>query len=481
MEITAGRGRRWRLMGPFLLAVLLVFSGLIKDQALGLRTSLDYPQPNIERRTIHLDLPEEDQGMGGLITADVDDDGVRDFIVTRADRIVAVAQTGEQLWALNLALQVTLKSEDNGLPGWHGPGVQAADVDGDGQTEVLFLTRDGILHLVEGATGRTKHSFSLPSPAGTDRWEHLVVASFRGEGDRDILLQATNKRGYRAGYHLAAWAVDSLIAGNSSPLWQRNDFQPAAHSGARVADLDGDGRDEVLGGAIISPQGQELFRLPLPDRIDGDNHVDAVMVADLRPDLPGLEVIILEEGGDEAVFALGREGVVWESHHFHQEPQNAAVGDFAPGRDGLEVWCRSRYDEHQKPFVFDAQGRLIADQEMDKLAPPGWTQAGVEEIFKIDWTGGPQELAAAKERHESGDVAVFDPVGGQFLLHLDEEADRLYVADVSGDWREELIVLNRNQLRIYRNLEPNPDPGHPSLWARPEYGRAKMTWNYYNP
>jgi len=54
--------------------------------------------------------------------------------------------------------------------------------------------------------------------------------------------------------------------------------------------------------------------------------------------------------------------------------QNAAVGEFAPDRPGLEVWCRSRYNEHQKPFVFDAKGRLIAHYEMDKVAPKGWTR-----------------------------------------------------------------------------------------------------------
>jgi hypothetical protein len=181
------------------------------------------------------------------------------------------------------------------------------------------------------------------------------------------------------------------------------------------------------------------------------------------------------------VFLYNSQQVIWETHYKHQEPQNAALGDFDPERPGLEVWCRSRYNHHQKPFVFDAQGQLIADYEMDDVAPKGWTDSGVEVIFTIDWTGEPQQLAAAKERHESGDIGIFNPITGEFLHKFQEKADRLYVADVSGDWREELIVLNGNELHIYSNPDANPNPNHPRLWTQDHYRRSKMTWNYYSP
>ncbi|MDJ0615336.1 MAG: hypothetical protein QNJ63_01100 [Calothrix sp. MO_192.B10] len=62
-----------------------------------------------------------------------------------------------------------------------------------------------------------------------------------------------------------------------------------------------------------------------------------------------------------------------------------------------------------------------------------------------------------------------------------EKADRLSVADVSGDWCEELIVINGNQLRIYNNPKPNPNRDRPRLWFQNHYRRSKMTWNYYSP
>jgi len=38
------------------------------------------------------------------------------------------------------------------------------------------------------------------------------------------------------------------------------------------------------------------------------------------------------------------------------------------------------------------------------------------------------------------------------------------VADVTRDWREEIIVLNGGELRIYENPARNPAPARPPLW-----------------
>jgi hypothetical protein len=110
-----------------------------------------------------------------------------------------------------------------------------------------------------------------------------------------------------------------------------------------------------------------------------------------------------------------------------------------------------------------------------------YTAKGAEVIWTIDWTGEPKQFAAAKERHKSGDVAIFGPISVQFLYRFKERADRLYVADVLGDWREKLIVLNGNELHIYQNDKPNPNPNRARLWNQNHYRRSKMTWNYYSP
>lgn len=448
------------------LAVLLVVS----TGAAGKQD--DWPQYSSNPFTIELGIPAMQDSAGSIVTADLDGDRLMDFLVTCPGHVAAYAHNGRRLWLLRADVQVGTSSESAGLPGHHGPGVQAGDIDGDGGTEVVFLTKDSCINIVAGRTGREKLKKKLVSPDGTERWEHVVIANFRGKGDRDLLLQATNKSGYRMGRYMAAYRADGL---DRDPLWRTDDFLACAHNGARVADIDGDGKDEVLGGTVVDDDG--TVTRPCPVR----GHLDSVFIYDVLPKEPGLEIVALEEGGGQRVFLYKKDRLIWESHYNHQEPQNAAVGQFDPSRDGLEIWCRTRYNEHQKPFTLDSKGGLVSTYNMDDVAPKGWTAAGVEVIWTIDWTGDTIQLAAAKERHCSGDVCVFHPITGKFVKRISEKADRLYVADVSGDWREEIIVISGSRLHIYHNDAPNPRPDQPRLWNKHHYRRSKMTWNYYSP
>jgi hypothetical protein len=429
---------------------------------------------------IKLAIPPPENSAGGIIVADVNNDGKMDYVVTVPGHLAVYGNDGKKLWIKKTDIIVGGSSENEGLPGHHGPGVAAGDVDGDGRCEVVFLTRDSIVHVLDGATGHEQASAQPSHPEQAARWEVVMIADFRGTGgDRDLLLQATNKQGYRMGKFLAAYATQQLINGGSplggEPLWRSDKFICCAHNGARIADINGDGRDEVLGTTIFSADGKLLARA-----VPGRYHMDSLFVADVRPDVAGLEVVLLEEGSNH-VQVIGAKGPIWRSHFKKQEPQNAAVGRFKQGSDEIFIWCRSRYNEHQKPFVFDSSGKKVFDYAMDDVAPAGWTVSGVEVIHTIDWTGKRRQLACAKERHQSGDVCIFEPLSGKFVAHFKEKADRLYVADVTGDWREEIIVLNGSELHIYANSKPNPRPNQGRLWSDRNYRRLKQCHNYYSP
>ncbi|UCD29050.1 MAG: VCBS repeat-containing protein [Planctomycetota bacterium] len=455
--------------------IILALCGVYLTAQPNTGTEIDWPQYSNNPFVISIDIPGPKDSAGGVITADLNNDGLMDYLVTVSGHVAAYAHNGTKLWLGKTDIRVGGSSENVGLPGHNGPGVQTADIDADGATEVLYLTQDSTLHVMYGLSGQEKWKTKPPIPKGAEGWEHLVVANFRGRGDGDLLLQATNADGYRTGRYLAAYTLDNLRREKYKPLWHRDDFMACAHNGARIADLDGDGKDEVLGATIVGSAGKILYRLPLK------GHLDSIFVNDVRPDIPGLEVVALEEGGGNRIFLYNHKRLIWETHYQHREPQNAAIGEFDPDRPGLEIWCRSRYEKHQKPFVFDAKGKLIFHYQMDKVAPDGWTSSGVECIFTIDWTGKPKQLAAANERHKKGDVCIFDPIGGAFIRRIRQKTDRLYVVDVSGDWREEIIVLKGNRLFIYHNPEPNPRPKQPRLWKQQHYRRSKMTWNYYSP
>lgn len=435
---------------------------------------LSYADASIEHRVIALDIPAPTDSAGGILVADVDGDQRPDFLITVPGHIAVYANDGRKLWIAKADLVIGSSSEAHGLPGHHGPGLAVGDVDGDGHNEVVYITRDSKLHIVDAKIGKPEAVADPPAPKGADRWELAMIADFRGSGDRDILLQTTNKKGYRMGRYLAAYALDDLLAAKP-PLWRTDRFESCAHNGARLADLNGDGRDEVLGATIFSHDGKLLTRAA-----DFRGHIDSLFVADAQPDRPGLEVILLEEGSNH-VQLVGMGGPIWREHFKRQEPQNAAVGRFDPKSQHRQIWCRSRYQEHQKPFILDSDGKLVFTYEMDHVAPEGWTARGVEVIHTIDWTGQPTQLACAKERHRSGDVCLFEPLTGKFVERIAQKADRLYVADVVNDWREEIIVLKGNELHIYANTARNPRPDRPRRWTDRNYRRLKQCHNYYSP
>jgi len=163
---------------------------------------------------IKLNIPASQDSAGGMIVADVDGDGKMDYLVTVPGHLAVYGNDGKKLWIRKIDIVVGGSSEREGLPGHNGPGVAAGDVDGDGKCEVVFLSKDSVLHVVDGATGAQQATASPRFPQDAARWDVAMIADFRGTGgDRDILLQTTNKTGYRMGKFLAAYSTDQLLSG----------------------------------------------------------------------------------------------------------------------------------------------------------------------------------------------------------------------------------------------------------------------------
>lgn len=433
--------------------------------------------------------PRSVDSAGGLIAADLENSGELGFLVTLPNFVGAYSQKGQQLWLHGDPIRVGNSLEREGGPGHHGAGIQAYDIDQNGRTEVLYLLTNGTLRIRDGATGDLLWE-TLPPPPGNREgvWEYPVVANLSGNHPGEIILQASHTPGYRRARYLAAFNLEELreMGSEAMPLWIREDYAGCAHTGVRVADLDRDGHDEIVGAQIIDgATGEDLYVLDnFPVVANAEKgwmtHLDAILIGDVRPERPGLEVVGLEEGGPNRVFLYDEKGLIWETDYKNWEPQNSALGAFRLGDESLQLWCRSRFNRGQRPFVFDANGDLAFAYELKDFAPEGWTERGIERIEAIHWNGSFQH-AAGKERHCSGDVCLWDPLSGKFELHLKEQADRLYVADVLGDWREELVVLNGNEIRVYWNEEANPNPDRARLWESNAYLRSKQTYNYYSP
>ncbi|MDQ3439058.1 MAG: hypothetical protein M3478_01755 [Planctomycetota bacterium] len=233
------------------------------------------------------------------------------------------------------------------------------DLDGDGRAEVVCKTSDGttdgvgkvigdananhangdghvlkgpeFLTVFDGKTGaaidtvkyvpaRTKNNPEQPDlkEYGAlwrdnygNRGERYLAAVAYLDGKRPSVVMC---RGYYERTTLAAW---DFAGGKLKQRWLF-DTGPPDHSSPffgqgnhnlSVADVDEDGRDEIVyGGCVIDDNGKGLFSTKL-------GHGDAMHVGDLDPQNPGLEMFRIQERFDDAgahFVSLKTGNVLWK-------------------------------------------------------------------------------------------------------------------------------------------------------------------------
>ena len=410
-----------------------------------------------------------DAALGGVFVHDLDRDKRMDFVVSSEGHVGAYRHTGETMWVWNGSIRLFEYS--------HHPSVIAGNLDGGNDEEVAFLLADHILLVLNASTGETKYRLDgLGEPVA------IGVANLRGLGDQDIVLQ----------YDLTH--LRAIQGEDGKTIWETDEYKSIEHSPFRQADLDGDGLDEIAGAALVDHDGKLMHEWVLDGRHES---MDSIVIADIEPGGP-LEVALAEQrGANSQTDVVNSQRILWRALNpwDWEDPDKLVAGEFDPERPGLEVFNRSSggdgvaprgeeepFVEEEAPWVLDARGELITKYYVNDKKPEWWTGHGIEEIFRIDWDGDAKVELAGKERHKVGAGAIVDAISGEFLLVLRAKAVRLYVADIEGDSREEVIVIDESgSIKVFTNADPNPHAPKPSPWARSEYRRQKQNWNYYSP
>jgi len=404
---------------------------------------------------------------GGIFVHDLNGDGTFDFVVTSENYIGAYSHNGELLWLK----EIDIKLWDS----THHPSAIAGDMDGDGQQEVAFLISDQIT-IVDGATGNAEKTL----PAGEAI--AMAIANLRGLGDRDVVLQYSQTE-------LKAIKLD-----DGSQLWETDEYRGIEHSPLRQADLDGDGLDEIAGASIIDHDGKKMNDWDLGGVYKS---IDSIAIGDVVPGYP-LEVALAEQrGANSHTDVVNPDRIVFRSLNpwNWEDPDKVTIGNFDPSKAGLEIFNRSSggdgtcprgneepYASEEGPWVLDSAGNLLNKYYINDSKPDWWTGHGIEEISKIDWDGDDVDEIAAKERHKNGAWAIINPMTGQFLEIFREKVVRLYVVDIQGDYREEVVILDEDgSVKVFWNGEDNPYPQKPRYWTQNHYKRQKQNWNYYSP
>ncbi|EMI57218.1 rhamnogalacturonan lyase [Rhodopirellula sallentina] len=395
--------------------------------------------------------------------------------------IDAYTLDGEHLWRINLGTNINASA--------HITQMNAYDLDGDGRAEIALKTADGTidgrgnvigegdrdyrgangvvlrgpeyLTLFDGLTGAKLDTQSfIPqrhpdthSPTRDQIWD-VWGDNYGGRMDRFNSCIAyldgvhpflVTARGYYHGKKrggrtcIAAWQWKNHQLENVWVFDTLGHPELAGYIGqgnhqVSVADLDGDGRDEIVfGGCAIDDDGSGLYTTEL-------GHGDALHVTDMDPQKPGLEVFDIHEGTahDAGIEFRASDGsAIWKKHP-HRDVGRGVAFDIDPEHNGFEFWSTASNK------LFNVRGETISDKK------PRWTNMGIwwdgdllrelvngTIIDKWDWQQRTNQRLLTAYR---------DPYFAS--QNNGTKANPCLIADVLGDWREELILRSNDNTRL---------------------------------
>jgi rhamnogalacturonan endolyase len=401
--------------------------------------------------------------------------------------IDAYKLNGTRLWRIDLGRNIRA--------GAHYTQFQVFDYDGDGKAEVVMKTADGtkdgtgvvigsstadyrnssgyilsgpeFLTVFNGQTGRAMATADYVPARGTvsswgdsygNRVDRFLAGTAYVDGSHPSIIMA---RGYytrsvivawdyRNGALTRRWTFDSNSTTNGSKWTGQGNHQLS------IADVDGDGKDEILYGAMaIDDNGAGLW-------VNGQGHGDAYHVGDLIPSRSGLEVFKVDEntGSLAAWMADARTGaIIWSNPSCGCDNGRGVSDDIYAGSPGAESWSSA------VSGLFNTAGKNIGRK-------PSSTN------FVVYWDGDAQrELLDGTHIDKYGtsaDTRLLTASG----VHSNNgtKATPTLSADILGDWREEVIwpTTDNKALRIYSTTDAT-SISHVSLMQDRMY-REGVAW-----
>ncbi|HEY8472829.1 MAG TPA: rhamnogalacturonan lyase [Natronosporangium sp.] len=230
-----------------------------------------------------------------------------------------------------------------------------------------------------------------------------------------------------------------------------------------AADVDGDGRQEIVyGSATIDDDGSLLYSsfdvMPPESAAPGETlrlgHGDALHVGDFDPNHPGLEIYACHEGGTFAPYGHtmrdAATGEVLFGDYTGRDTGRAMVGDVHPEVPGLEAWPALPPNAEDLGIgLFSASGELLGPTTPGTNQSIRWAADMTTQI--VNGAEGTPVTTVTIDDWQRGTLLVAEGTGTNNFT----KGNPSLVADVLGDWREELLVrtLDGNAIRIYLSTE----------------------------
>ena len=414
-----------------------------------------------------------------ISVADLDGDGAYDLVLkwtptndhdnshrgyTGKTYLQGLKMDGTVFWTIDLGINIR--------SGAHYTQFMVYDLDGDGKAEVACKTADGTvdgtgrvlgdasadyrnstgyilegpeyLSLFNGETGAfiTTQDY-IPQRGNVASWGDsygnrvdrflACVAYLDGQRPSLVFCRGYYTRtviaayDYRDGQLTNRWVFDSNDRGNQYYAGQ------GAHS-VTVGDVDGDGKDEIhYGSCAIDDNGKGLYTTHF-------GHGDAIHLGDFDPAREGLEYFMVhEEANDPNVPQVDyRDPKTGEA--FWLTPGKGDIGrgviaDIDPNYLGAEMWSSNGKG------IFNIKGEVISKVYPRTYRGPSWNMFGwwdgdllremVDKTVIVKWNPEKQDTDVL--------LRAYDYDGMKLRSNNGTKSNPCIIADVLGDWREEVI------------------------------------------
>ena len=313
---------------------------------------------------------------------------------------------------------------------------QIFDIDRDGKNEVIY-TMNSTIYVAEGATGRIKYSAPTPAKKATmyfmddknqpmrdfDRilGDCLFFCDLRGVGyPTDLVIKDRYE---------SFWVLDDKL----NVRW-RGDCRTGHYPYA--ADLDEDGIDELLiGYSAYDGNGKLLWSW---DNLIKD-HSDGVAAVDFSAGEGPRKFRIFNAASDEGAIIAGPDGTILK-HYTIGHVQNPAIANLRPDLPGLETVTINFWGSQGIMHYFDSDGniyQMIEPTHYGSLCLP------------INWRGDGQEFIVLNPNVKEG--GMYDGWGRKVVAFPDDGHPDMCnaVLDIIGDARDEVVVWDTESMWVY--------------------------------
>ena len=264
-------------------------------------------------------------------------------------------------------------------------------------------------------------------------------------------------RGYYTRTVIAAWDWDGKQLKNrwtfdtNNPEWAS--YAGQGNHNLRVADVDGDGKDEITYGAMaVDDDGRGLYNT-------GMGHGDAIHLMAFDPQSTKLQVWDCHENRkDGSELRDARTGEIIFQVKSKSDVGRCMAADIDPTSPGVEMWSSDSHGirnikgevvySAQDPDDPQHQQHLMLNGRHLSVNFGIWWDGDLlrelldhETVSKYDW-----------KNHEIVDVKKFEGI----VFNNGTKSNPCLAADILGDWREEVIARtpDSSELRIFVSIIP---------------------------